>query len=110
MNVDLAIRIARKTKSRARHKWAWHCAVVVRGSNVLAIANNRDETHAEVAALNQLWPSERKGTKVYSMRISRTGRFAMAKPCPDCERYMRESGVKAVYYTDGSGTMNTMRL
>lgn len=104
-----AFKLASKVAPKARHAWAYHCAIVVRGGNILAVAANHSETHAEVAALNQLWPSERKGTKVYSIRVSKTGRYAMAKPCPNCERYLRESGVKKVYYTSSTGEMLEMR-
>lgn len=105
-----AFKLAAKLAPKARHKWAHHVAIVMRGGNIIATSTNYDSTHAEVAALNNLWPSERRGTKVYSIRVSRSGQFAMAKPCPNCERYMRESGVKTVYYTDPNGIMVMERL
>jgi hypothetical protein len=34
----------------------------------------------------------------------------MAKPCPDCERYLRENGVKVVMWTDADSRMHRERL
>jgi cytidine deaminase len=107
MNLD---KLMAKNVGRCRHKWAKHVAFVMRGSNMISIASNRDETHAEVAALNRLWPSERKGTKMYSLRMTRSGTWAMARPCPNCWRYMKESGVKTVHYTDESGRVQMEKL
>jgi cytidine deaminase len=105
-----AFKLAAKMSYRARHKWAFHTVAVMRGGNIIAIANNRDQTHAEIGALNSLWPSERRGTKVYSIRMTKTGQFKMARPCDACWRYMKESGVKVVYYSDDNGEMQTERL
>jgi pyrimidine deaminase RibD-like protein len=105
-----AYKLAAKNCLKARHKWAFHYVIVMRGSNIIATATNRDQVHAEVAALNSLWPSERRGTKIYSIRMTKTGTFAIAKPCPECARYMKESGVKTVFYTDYNGKMVKERL
>jgi hypothetical protein len=34
----------------------------------------------------------------------------MAKPCEDCEQFMREAGVKVVYYSVNNGGMERMKL
>lgn len=95
----IALRVARKSD----HKLFKHVAIVVRGGAIVAVGYNHATTHAEVAALNKLWPSERRGTRVWSMRMNRSGHFRMARPCPNCMRYLKESGVKMVYYTDRVG-------
>lgn len=96
-------RIARVLSKKSNHRWARHVAIVVRGGAVVAVAHNHDTTHAEVAALNRLWPSERRGTRVWSLRVTRSGLFRLARPCDNCMRYLRESGVKTVYYTTSTG-------
>jgi deoxycytidylate deaminase len=102
----LGIRLATK----ARHGCYKHAAIVVRGGAIVATGVNHDEQHAEVVALKCLWPSERRGTKVYSLRLRRSGTLGMAKPCPECEAFMREAGVKLVIYTDRLGNWARMRL
>lgn len=95
---------------KAKHKAHKHAVLVFRGSNVIATGFNHDEIHAEVQALKKLWPSERRGTRVVSLRMTRGGRLGMAKPCPECERFMRDHGVKLCIYSDDSGQMVRMKL
>jgi len=104
------LRIAIGLVGKSNHKVFKHVAVVIRGGAIVSVATNHDTTHAEIAALNKCWPSERKGTKMWSIRVTRGGKLSMAKPCANCERYMRESGVKTVFYTTTSGTIEKMKL
>lgn len=101
---------ASKLFHKARHKAHRHAVIVYRGSNIISTGVNHDEIHAEVSALRRLWPSERKGTKVVSLRMTRGGRLGMAKPCPECEAYMRREGVKLVLYSNEQGQMERMKL
>lgn len=100
-------RIARALYKKSDHPNFKHVAIVVRGGAVVSVGYNHNSIHAEVNALNHMWPSERRGTRVWSMRITRGGRFRMARPCADCMRYLRESGVKMVYYTDSAGDIQS---
>jgi cytidine deaminase len=84
--------------------------MVTRGGAVVAFGTNHDETHAEVAALNNLWPDQRPGTRVISIRLRRSGTLGMAKPCPECQEFMRNNGVKSVMYTNRDGDWETMKL
>ncbi len=72
--------------------------------------NIKHSIHAEVAALNSIpYPIGKdidwSKVKVYISRIcpgheSGTG---IAKPCPACERALRDMGIRHIYYTgDGS--------
>ena len=52
--------------------------------------------HAETRLARKLTP----GSTVWVARVSRrTGGWAMAKPCPNCERRLRSAGVDRVVYT-----------
>lgn len=104
------IALAARTANRSTHKDYTHAAIVVRGGAVVAMASNHGTAHAEVRALSRLWPSERVGTRVYSLRFTKTGRLAMAKPCEKCESYMRRMGVKSCTYSTQAGTLERMRL
>lgn len=41
------------------------------------------------------------GSIVYVARAAKNGDWAMSRPCPLCERALRNKGVKKVYYTIG---------
>ena len=103
-------KMARHLATKAKHKCYKHAAIVVRGGAIVATGVNHDELHAEVVALKKLWPSERRGTKVYSLRLRRSDTLGMAKPCAECEAFMRENGVKLVFYTDREGKWAKMKL
>ena len=107
MNITRLTNLAR---TKARHKAHKHAVMVTRGGAIVSFGTNHDEVHAEVAALKQLWPSERRGTKIVSIRLRRSGTLGMAKPCPECQEFMRQNGVKSVMYTNRQGDWETMRL
>lgn len=71
--------------------------VVSRNSSVMGMARY-PPCHAE-------WKLSRKLTKnseVYVARVRRIGDLGMARPCHNCERVLRSTGVKIVYYTISS--------
>jgi deoxycytidylate deaminase len=94
-------------KSTHQHK---HAVVVERGGAILSYGYNVGWNHAEKKALGKLWPNKRKGVTVWSLRVSNSGAFMMAKPCPKCEQYLRENGVKEVLYSTNDGSIARMRL
>lgn len=85
-----------------------HVAFVVKGGAIKSVGFNYTR-HAEIAALLGLYPSERSGVKVVSLRIRKDGSLAMAKPCKACEAWMRHFGVKKVTYSDSNGNLVTER-
>jgi cytidine deaminase len=87
-----------------------HAALVVRGGSIISVGVNHETTHAEVQALKTLWPSERRGTRIIVVRMTRGGRLGMSKPCAECETFMREAGVKSVQYSDAAGELQRMKL
>lgn len=105
-NLESAI----KTCQKSNHKQHRHAAFVVSGGAIVAFKSNFNKVHAEVRALECLWPSMRKGTKVYSIRFRKDGTFGNAKPCPKCEEYLRQNGVKTVFYTNTEGRLQKMKL
>jgi deoxycytidylate deaminase len=104
------LRLVSRLASKSNHRVNRHVAIIVRGGAVIATAYNHDHTHAEVAALNKLWPSERKGARVWSFRLTRSGNLAMAKPCANCHRYLQESGVRMVYYSNPQGDIISEKM
>lgn len=102
--------IIRKLATKSTHKLYHHVVIATRGGAIIATGVNHNNTHAEVSCLNQIWPNRRKGLKIWSFRLRRDGKMGMAKPCTECQEFLRENGVKMVHYTDGSGQIQTMRL
>ena len=86
-----------------------HIAIVFRGGSILSIGNNVSR-HAEVAALSKLFPNERIGTTVLSMRIRKHGSIANGKPCANCMRFMIACGVKKVVWSNSNGTLIKERI
>jgi len=104
------LKLAKKICAKAHHKWAFHAVVVEKGGAIIAVGYNKGYMHAEVAAMSKLWPDKRKGTKIWSIRYTPGGRLGMAKPCPRCESYLRECGVKVVMYSTSEQEVERMRL
>lgn len=87
-----------------------HAVLVVCGGAVKAIGYNTPKCHAEVHALKKLWPSERKKCKIYSVRFTKAGKLSMAKPCDECQKYLKANGIRKVTYSDGNGKLQVLRI
>lgn len=90
-----------------------HGAIIVKGSKTLAVGINRNvnnpnqvsnpkteaSIHAEVAALNACRRANLEGAVIYVARILKDGSPAMSRPCGNCQKALREAGIKKVFYT-----------
>jgi cytidine deaminase len=81
-------------------------AVGLRNDGVYVSARNVSaldvvpDYHAEARLVRKMTP----GSTVWVARVTRKdGKWAMAKPCPGCERRLRSAGVERVIYTIGPG-------
>jgi len=108
--IDSILRLAKRECPKSGHKIFRHFAAVVKGGAIIAVAVNRNERHAEVNALNQLWPNKRKNSIVWSIRMTKTGKISNAKPCDECLPYLISNGVKKVYFSTTDGNIECMRL
>jgi len=95
-------------KSRNMH--FWHVAILTRGGAIVSIGYNRGYEHAEEMALRKLWPDHRSGLTLWSYRITKAGKLAMAEPCEFCQELLRSNGIKRVRYSDRTGKMQKMKL
>lgn len=94
----IAAKLSRKKKNK---RYFYLGAIGIRSDGVMVKSANgptpepHPESHAEVRMAKKL----DVGSTVYVARVVATGDFAMAKPCRNCERYLKNKGVKTVYYT-----------
>lgn len=63
------------------------------------VAVDHAAVHAEVAALNACRKVDLRGASIYVARVLKNGEPRMSKPCENCQKALKERGVKKVYYT-----------
>ncbi len=93
-----------------RRSLHFHSSIVARGGNIVSCGYNHGIRHAEVMALSSLWPSERVGTTVWSIRVMKSGHLGMAKPCVKCMAFLIASRVKQVFFSNASGEIERLKL
>lgn len=61
--------------------------------------------HAEMAALNKIkyLDIDFSKVKLYIYREHKNGVKAMARPCPACQKMIRDMGIKEIWYTTENG-------
>lgn len=55
--------------------------------------------HAETAALLALRGQDLSRASIYIYREHKDGTYGMSKPCPSCEKLIRQAGIRHIYYT-----------
>lgn len=103
------LKIAKEASHKSDHDNYPMGCVIVRGRKVLGVGHNMLKTHPKsphkfksihaefMAALNAGYDLE--GATVYVYRQIKDGTPAMARPCEDCWKFLRECGVKDVVYS-----------
>jgi len=106
--LDKAIRLAELSDCKMRHG-----AVVIKGGRVLGVGINvmkndpnivpdpktQSSVHAECAAIRACGNTDLRGATLYVARIGKDGKPAMSKPCINCQKALRDRGIKKVFYT-----------
>lgn len=61
--------------------------------------------HAEMHVLYKIPSKKRKKAKIYVMRVTKTGKITMSKPCSHCTKTLLTEGVlrKNIWYTNSLG-------
>ena len=91
------IKFARKS----RHPYFKHATLILKGSRVMAWGVNHDHIHSERDAACQIRNLQR--CLIINVRVTKTGRIANSKPCPECETYLKSRGAKKVIYSTPKG-------
>jgi tRNA(Arg) A34 adenosine deaminase TadA len=111
IDVNLAIQLA----GRSLHAKSKHAAIVFHKGEIIAIANNSKEKHAEIRALeiariNFGYLYEQgdffsTDAVLISIAITKTGKLKLAKPCPKCLAYLKLQEYKTIYYSTNNQTI-----
>jgi len=107
--IELAV-ILTKRGSKRREQFLG--AAGERGDGVIVLARNeaakmRDPfVHAERRVLAKM---DVGAPMVVVVRVAKsTGKLAMAKPCPDCERYLRFKKIQKVFFSNENGKIERL--
>lgn len=106
------------------NKFHFHLiAILYRGKSVVKVGTNSSKTHpkygrfyqsghfghslhAETSVLHVAKP----GDELVVIRWKKNGEPTMSLPCPSCQQYLKEAGIKTVYYTDWDGEFQKLKL
>ena len=85
----------------------------MRKTHTLMQKYNHDKTwapglHAEVDACIGVPRAELLASDLYVVRILKSGKVALAKPCKICQRFIADVGIHAVYYSINDNEWGSM--
>lgn len=68
-------------------------------------SNTLDKVHAEISALKKIrfLDIDFSRVEVYIYRETKKGEIAMARPCESCMAFIKELGIKRIFYTTPDG-------
>lgn len=59
--------------------------------------------HSEISAILKLGEEDLSRYSFVNVRIDGNNKIALAKPCPNCERVLRQTGFKKLFYSSEKG-------
>ena len=64
-----------------------------------------DKTHAEIAEIKKINPSfdNWEHVEIFIVSKKKDNTFRLSRPCPICEKTIKDLGIKKVYYTNSYG-------
>lgn len=93
------MRLLRKEAMKSQHQWAFHGVIIKKGGAILNSGHNYSTIHAEISAIKTMDPARLNGSTLWSVRVSRTGALANARPCEECMEAIRKAKIKTVVYS-----------
>lgn len=94
-------------------------AIVVKSGRIVSTGTNNPQKthpragyprriHAEIQVL--LGTDDLKGATMYLVRVTNGGKEALSKPCQNCLREIKKSGLKSVIFSLGKGEYGKIDL
>jgi deoxycytidylate deaminase len=75
-----------------------------RNFNCTSDLKNMHSLHAEIACLSMIKQDIcYKDLELYIVRLRRQGDFGLARPCCACMNFIRQKGIRHIYYSTNSG-------
>jgi len=119
--------LAQDVASRSEYGKLWHGAVLVKGGSVISTAHNKDKFssfghrfrdqdigpathHAELSCVSGVHKSKTNGASIFVARVNRKGELRLSKPCAMCNKVLKFTGVKKVYYSTNDGSLKMYKL
>lgn len=108
----------RRMAQRSTHPLFFHAAQVRLGRRVLTTAHNTNAHsmtgygHAETRACRAAVAAGHnlRGATIVSIRVTRAGNLANARPCARCAKNMKDMGVHRVVFSTDTGALKTEEL
>ena len=75
--------LAKKKASQSTQHYK-HCCIIFKGGSIIGIGVNNDKMHAEEMAIHGISNEKLYRAKFLSIRLTRKGQLAMARPCAEC--------------------------
>ena len=101
-------RLAKNVSKLSKHKTPMG-AVIVKNGNVISVGENQLKSHpeawnntglhCEIRAVKCSGKYDLEGSTIVVYRENKKGEIALAKPCPDCQKFLKEKGFKWMYYS-----------
>lgn len=96
-------------------------AALFLGRRLISIGWNQNKTHptqqsifrwqhAELSCLIGVNKKNLSNATMYVVRIIRNGSYRVSKPCGDCQRILRATGLRKVVYINRQLKIKTMRM
>lgn len=103
------IKQMKKVAKKSDHSLYMHCTLIYAGSRLIASGYNKQDVHAEIAALKKLFnwlrvDDRRSPRNLHAVNIMlrrKTGMFGNSAPCKECLVAFRMAGIKSFTYYDG---------
>ena len=91
---------------KSTHPKFKHAAIIFHNGEMIAWANNKGNHHAEVRAIEvATLYGFKKDLVLVSVRVTKNGRLALAKPCLGCLFHAKMKGIKTILYSTNKQTI-----
>jgi len=91
-----------------------HASIIFKGGTPTCFGWNDGNNHAEEIAIIRFNVGfnapKLKGSTMINIRLTRTGRIALSKPCPACLDLLKEKKFRKVIYSTNEGTFKEIYL